>query len=474
MASGELLQWQWFERARGDPRLNIRGGVALQSEIRVPKSEMTRRAVVVSFDHVHAGFLGCCGNDWIETPNLDRLAAKTVLFDQHFCDNLDAAAPDHAWWTGRHQFPLADDQPRESPAFVENLHSRGVHTTLIVESDGRHEAAIAPPFGEVITVRGSDGFDVAENETPFARVVRRGCDWLRDAADKAGPALLWIKSRGIPTPWVPPQAFAELYLDDFGLAEEGLPQHDSEEDLKTAESPAAAEEEPPTGGRDGSLDWRYAAAMYAAYVTLVDRWLGILLQTLKETPGWNDALLIVTAASGQSLGEHGSLADESLPLRSEAVQTPLWVRDPGSDQGGTRRQDLVQSIDLAPTLSDWFCAPEAAPNPVQPPAPPQLGRSLLPLIRNEPITARESLVLGNSRLEWGIRTPEFFYVEPGDRHPDPAASPSRLFEKPSDRWDQSDVLSQYPQITEELQAALHRQIEELTAHSAAFSRSRQK
>ena len=76
---------------------------------------------------------------------------------------------------------------------------------------------------------------------------------------------------------------------------------------------------------------------------------------------------------------------------------------------------------------------------------------------------RESLVLGNDRREWGIRTPKFFYVEPGDGHPDPEATPPRLFEKPSDRWDQSDVLSQYPQVTEELRTALHRQIEELKA-----------
>jgi arylsulfatase A-like enzyme len=464
-------------RAGRAPRLNTRGSVALQSEIRVPISETTRRAVVVSFDNLHAGFLGCCGNDWIETPNLDRLAAEAVLFDQHFCDNLDPAAGNHAWWTGRHQFPVAEDRQRESPVFVEALHSRGVHTILVVESDGRDETAIAPPFGEVITVRGSDGFDVAENETPFARVVRCCNDWLREAAGNTGPALLWIKSRGIPTPWVPPQAFAELYLDEFGLAEEAPPQSEPEDEAEatTEESPStAADEELPAGERDGSLDWRYAAAMYAAYVTLVDRWLGMLLQTLKETPGWNNALLIVTAAAGESLGEHGPLEDDSLPLRSEAVHTPLWVRVPGSDQGGTRRQALVQSVDLAPTVIEWFGGPAAALNPAQSPLPSNAGRSLLPLVRNEPIAPRESLVLGNGRLEWGIRTPDFFYVEPGDRHPDPDSYPARLFEKPSDRWDQSDVLSQYPQMTEELCATLHRQIEELTVRSAGFSRSRQK
>ena len=347
------------QHARGEPRGESQAGeAALQSEIRNPQSELTRRTVVVSFDRLHTGFLGCCGNDWIETPNLDRLAVQAVLFDQHFCDNLDPAAANHAWWTGQHQFPLTEDQQRESPSFVDTLHARGVRTTLIVESDGRDETSIAPPFGEVVTVCGSDGFDVVENETPFARVVRRCRDWFRETAGETGPALLWIKSRGIPTPWVPPQAFAELYLDEFGLADESLPQNDAADEAEPeGPPPAAANEEPSAGERDGSLDWRYAAAMYAAYVTLVDRWLGQLLQALQETPGWNDALLIVTAAAGQSLGEHGPLEDDALPLRSEMVQTPLWIRVPGSDQGGTRRQDLVQSVDVAPTVVEWMSGP---------------------------------------------------------------------------------------------------------------------
>ena len=132
---------------------------------------MPRRAVVVSFDHLHPGFLGCCGNDWIESPNFDRLAAEAVVFDQHFCENLDPAAANHAWWTGEYQFPLTEERQHRSPPFVEILHARGVRSCLVVESDGRDETAVAPPFGQIITVRGADGFEMPEKETPFASAV---------------------------------------------------------------------------------------------------------------------------------------------------------------------------------------------------------------------------------------------------------------------------------------------------------------
>jgi arylsulfatase A-like enzyme len=422
---------------------------------------MARRAVVISFDRLHAGFLGCYGNDWIETPNLDRLATESVVFDQHFCDNLDPLAANHAWWTGAPQFALDEFQQRRSPSSIDVLHSRGVRTCLVVESDGRDDMAVAPPFGEVLTVAGKDGFDVQEGETPFARVVNRCADWLNESARQEGAALLWIKSRGVPEPWVPPRPFAELYLDEFGLTDDDEDQTDADVEASDTNPPAPPETAHTSTGPDRSLDWRYAAAMYAAYTTLLDRGMGKLLATFAATRGWERMLLVVAAGAGQPLGEHASIAEDALPLRSEAIQAPLWVCVPGSDQAGTRRQCLVQSTDLAPTLWEWLCGDGPDVGATEQSIHDTAGMSLLPWIRNEGVAPREFVILGNSRSEWGIRTPNFFYVEPGDRRETDAA-PAQLFEKPHDRWDQSDVLSQYPQVADELQSTLRRQVEVLT------------
>lgn len=322
-------------------------------------------------------------------------------------------------------------------------------------------------------MRGSDGFDVAEQETPFARVVARCGEWLQASSDHAGPALLWVKSRGVPTPWVPPQTFAELYLAEFGLAAESEDDQEPVEEIEgAAEGATATEDDLPPAERDSSLDWRYAAAMYAAHVTLVDRWLGKLLATLQKTPGWESALLIVTAGAGEPLGEHAPLGDEKLLLRSESVQTPLWIRVPGSDQACTRRQELVLSVDVAPTLLEWFHEDESGSIAKPSQSAAIAGRSLLPLVANQRVVPRGFVVLGNGSSEWGIRTPKFFYVEPAfaaqpeDRERESELPAALLFEKPHDRWDQSDVLSQYPDIAQELHARLHREIKELTGRSA--------
>jgi arylsulfatase A-like enzyme len=448
---------------------------------------MPLRAVVVSFDRLHLGYLGCYGNDWIETPHLDRLATSAVVFDRHYGENLDPDAANHAWWTGVYQFALAADEQRLCPSFLEELQAANVSTHLIIESDGRDNTEIAPPFDQVTTVAGADGFDVSESKTPFAETVKRCVKWLQESTDDSGPALLWIKSRGVPVPWVPPQQFAELYLDEFGLAARGEDDpgsnidegNDDERDAgernnderQGDDDQADAIEQTSSAPRDESLDWRYAAAMYAAYVTLLDRWLGQLFAAVEATPGWQGALLIVTAGAGQALGEHTALADERIPVRAECLRTPLWLRIPGSEHAGTRRQALVQTVDLAPTLVEWFCRPSQTFRPAQISSPgegsrmPVDGRSLLGLARQEVRSHRDVALMGHGRSEWGICTDEFFYVEPGDRSDQAESSPPMLFEKPHDRWDQFDVLSQFPQVSDDLQRELLRRVEQLDISS---------
>src|SRR5438067_2137488 len=45
------------------------------------------RAVVFNLSGCPAGWLGAYGNEWVGTPNLDRLAAEAVVFDRHLSDH---------------------------------------------------------------------------------------------------------------------------------------------------------------------------------------------------------------------------------------------------------------------------------------------------------------------------------------------------------------------------------------------------
>ena len=58
---------------------------------------MRMRIVVFVARGCPTGWLGAYGNEWVATPNLDRLAAESVVFDRHISDRPDPSAASAAW-----------------------------------------------------------------------------------------------------------------------------------------------------------------------------------------------------------------------------------------------------------------------------------------------------------------------------------------------------------------------------------------
>ena len=95
----------------------------------------------------------------------------------------------------------------------------------------------------------------------------------------------------------------------------------------------------------------------AALHSMCDHYLGRMLDLMDELHLWDDTLLIVNTDHGFLLGEHDWWAKCVAPFYDEVAHTPLFIWDPRCRQAGERRQALVQTIDLAPTLLDYFGAP---------------------------------------------------------------------------------------------------------------------
>src|SRR5262245_24892130 len=94
------------------------------------------KTLVISVRGFHLGYLGCCGNEWISTPALDRLAADGMVFDQHFADVPEASAARRAWRSGRYQLPALDGEDAPHPAgpdLLAELRRHGVRTVLVAD-----------------------------------------------------------------------------------------------------------------------------------------------------------------------------------------------------------------------------------------------------------------------------------------------------------------------------------------------------
>ena len=452
------------------------------------------KAVILTFDRLPISFLGCYGHSLVKTPHFDQLASKSVVYDQHYAENIDPAAPAHAWTTGYYHFPRPADRQLAMPNVGDVLNRAGVDTTLISEHDSHTPSANC---GTAVRVAGQDGLAVSLEATPFAQLVSQAeitlnDEWCNGTSDQ----LLWLHSKGVPPEWLPPRAFARAAMSRSFAAEADADDEQSPSDIPAESSSEKSSDsesndsiaEPETDATeivieelpDESFDdfvealvgaaldesgaanlsieeWQVARAVLAGYVELLDRSLGRLLSAISERAGEDAILFIVTAREGIPAGERAMMSLPAVSLPEEIIHTPLFVQHPGVEPG-TRRQQLVQTVDLVPTLLDWFQV-DASELPCE-------GQSLLSSTTLTENREREYICLGDGTSSCGIRTPQRYLIQ--DRADDkPSEIAPQLFVKPDDIWETNEVSAQSPAEVETLTATLEHCIQQAQNHMPA-------
>lgn len=128
--------------------------------------------------------------------------------------------------------------------------------------------------------------------------------------------------------------------------------------------------------------WKYQRYMedYLGVARSVDRNLGRLLDYLDENRLTENTIIVYTSDQGFYLGEHGWF--DKRFMYEESFRTPLIIRYPSQIKAGLENEDLVQNIDIAPTLLD--VAGVEIPEEMQ-------GESLVPLFDQQNEEWRDAL-----------------------------------------------------------------------------------
>ena len=152
--------------------------------------------------------------------------------------------------------------------------------------------------------------------------------------------------------------------------------------------------------RETKAEVEHCRYEYAALLSLCDRNLGRVLDFMDAHGLWKDTLLIVNTDHGHMLGEHDHWAKCWNPFYNEVAHTPLFIWDPRSKVRGARRQSLVQNIDWAPTLLEFFGVPR--PKDMQ-------GKPLKDVIlRDKPV--REAGLFGMFSAQVGVTDGRYVYL----------------------------------------------------------------
>ena len=380
--------------------------------------------VVVAADTLRTAYLGCYGNDWIHTPNLDRFAAESVRFTRAHPECLPTIPTRRTLHSGRRAYPFADYEPvawdnvyipgwqplaRDESAIAEALAAGGYHNGFVADvphyfvpdmnftrgfhqfrfvrgqsEDHLNSAAHADPalFGRY---RGDEERirlhlenvqpHRPEEDWSTARVFRHAMRFVEDNAGRAEPFYLYVDSFTPHETWEAPEHYFELYGDRatrepicLTLPYQPLSQNpDFEERLPSIR------------------------AEYAGLVTFVDHWFGRLLDTLDRLQMRERTLVIFLSDHGTNFADNaeGVMGKPATYMYPGTVSIPMLMRHPRGDGAGTVRDEFVTTTDVPATV--MAASGAQALGPVD-------GHSLLPLAGGGDFATREYVTCryGNS------------------------------------------------------------------------------
>ena len=340
-------------------------------------SEAQVRAIMVMFDSLNRRFLEPYGCDWVPTPNFTRLAQRAVSFDNCYAGSMPCMPARRELHTGRHNFLHRSWGPLEpfDDSVPELLRGQGIYTHLVTDHQHYWEdggATYHNRFNTFEFFRGQEG-DAWKGHVPENGTDRMSTTWQSDIRRQDQINREYLRAE---------QEHPQTRVFDAGIE---FLRTNQDRDRWFVQIECFDPHEPffsyqhyrqqvASGalstnirGDAGPFDWpQYqpvteppeqvvsARDEYAALLAMCDASLGRVLDTMDELNLWEDTLLILATDHGFLLGEHDWWGKVVQPWYDENIHTPLMIWDPRSPQPGQRRQSLVQTVDIGPTILDFF------------------------------------------------------------------------------------------------------------------------
>lgn len=300
---------------------------------------------------------------WLETPNLDRLAAAGIRFRNAFVVNSLCSPSRATLLTGQysHANGVVNNQEPHPPGNLSLpalLRPAGYASAYIGKWHHGRESGKRPGFDFSASFVGQgEYFDcpfevdgVATPTTGFVDDVATdyAARFIRD--HRADPFLLILGFKTCHKPFLPPP---RRELDYEGERARRTPNLDVRPTYKAAGSRPVTG--PPTSGE--AADVPTNLGMFRG-ISAIDDNVGRLLDLLDDLGLADDTVVCFSSDNGFYLGEHG-LGDKRSAY-DEALRVPLLVRYPRLVAAGRTEDRMVLNVDVAPTFLDLAGVPVPA------------------------------------------------------------------------------------------------------------------
>lgn len=376
----------------------------------IGKAKQAYNILWICTDSQRFDTLGCYGNCFVRTPNIDRLAGSGVVFENAFCQSPLCMPSRGSFLTGRYPITnrlrqngqmvppdlrpvtrtLADagylcglsgklhlsacdqrvslgkewwKEPKEQwIRYAEDRVDDG-YASLQWDHAPQH---FSPASGYARFLMQKTGELPRPTPSPLSSHIQKGlAEELHQTTWCVEEAIAFLRTHKVsecPMPWLfsvnifdphpaydPPEEYLKPYLER--LDELPLPSWvEGELDTKPEFQRKAYESADKHSTRTMTpRDLRLVKAAYYAMVDLIDKQVGRLLAALEETGQLGNTLVIFTSDHGELVGDHGRTFKGPY-LYDGQIHVPLIFSLPGVIPGGRRISGLVEMADLAPTV----------------------------------------------------------------------------------------------------------------------------
>ena len=366
--------------------------------------------VVILVDDLRWDEIGVAGHPYVETPHIDRLAADGAYFPNAFTVAPLCSPSRAAFLTGQyiHKNGIFDNlarsiQSHRLDTFPKHLSDR-YDTAFIGKWHMGNDDSPRPGFDHWAGMRGQGAAIDPEFNIDGERQVVEGyvTDILTDLStafinrDRDEPFLLYLSHKALhrnitqrddgsaatapsgPPGYVPAARHKGRYDD-------ADPPRRPNYGIVPTDKPALMREfEGVTPLGPDSLTSDRTIIERQEMLLAIDDGVGAILDVLADSDQLDDTLVVFASDHGFWYGEH-ALGAERRMAYEEGIRIPLIMHYPARIEAGTVHEDMVISLDLAPTVLDFARADSHGL---------QLhGRSLVPLLEGQTDDWRESFLV---------------------------------------------------------------------------------
>ncbi len=425
-----------------------RNGGAGASDAR--KADKRPNVLLIMTDQQWAGAMSCAGNADLETPNMDRLAARGVRFGNAYCAMPLSGPSRAAIFTG--YMPSRTGMDVNEKPLVDSLRSNTLGQIVAqagydcAYSGKWHVNTISIPDGEFgfRNIHDSGDPGVAEACVDYLQKRKKAPFFL--VASFVNPHNICEFARGQKTPYAPTPVADVADCPNLPSNFERAPY-----DAKILQYEQS---------RDYSLypsvdyspdDWRRYRNAYYRLVEAVDKEIGKILDELDRQGLWDETVVIFTSDHGDGAGAHKW--NQKTALYEEVANVPLIVCLPKGKNAGELSNALVNNgLDLMPSVCEWTGAALPAG---------RRGKSFAKVAALEDdgqefIITETNFKQTSGTAGWMVRTPKYKYVLY-----DKGLYREQLFDMETDRGETINlaVESAYAPVLEQMRSKLRSWLE---------------